>query len=138
MESYSFLVQEQVLPAQAQHRKTRVLGLPWIVAPFVPDFIGKVVVSSPPGSNDELLSDVLWAEKLSFVSGQAPRAPLAVEAKIRYRSQAAPALLTLDDGRAEVRFERAQRAITPGQAVVFYQGQKVLGGGIIVESAGGN
>ncbi len=90
------------------------------------------------GSEDELLSDVLWAERLSFVSGQAPRRPLAVEAKIRYRSQAEPALLTLHDGRAEVRFERRQRAITPGQAVVFYQGQKVLGGGIITESAGGN
>jgi len=90
------------------------------------------------GSEDELLSDILWAEKLSFVSGQAPREPLAVEAKIRYRSQAAPALLTLHNGRAEVRFERPQRAITPGQGVVFYQGQKVLGGGIIAESAGGN
>ena len=90
------------------------------------------------GSDDELLSDVLWAEKLSFVSGQAPQGPLAVEAKIRYRSQAAPAVLTLHDGRAEVRFERPQRAITPGQAVVFYQGQKVLGGGIIAESAGSN
>lgn len=89
------------------------------------------------GSEDELLSDVLWAERLSFVSDQAPRGPLAVEAKIRYRSQAAPALLTLHNGRAEVRFERPQRAITPGQAVVFYQGQKVLGGGIIAESAGG-
>jgi len=89
------------------------------------------------GGEDELLSDALWAEKLSFVSGQTPREPLAVEAKIRYRSQAAPALLTLHDGRAEVRFERPQRAITPGQAVVFYRGQKVLGGGIIAESAGG-
>jgi tRNA-specific 2-thiouridylase len=88
------------------------------------------------GSGDELLSDVLWAEKLSFVSGQAPPGPLTVEAKIRYRSQAASALLTLDDGRAEVRFERPQRAITPGQAVVFYQGEKVVGGGIITESAG--
>jgi len=87
------------------------------------------------GSGDELLRDVLWAEKLSFVSGQVPQRPLAVEAKIRYRSQPAPALLTLHDGRAEVRFERPQRAITPGQAVVFYQGEKVLGGGIIAESA---
>ena len=87
------------------------------------------------GSEDELLSDVLWAEKLSFVSGRAPRRPLAVEAKIRYRSQPAPALLAVHDGRAEVRFERPQRAITPGQAVVFYQGQKVLGGGIIAENA---
>jgi tRNA-specific 2-thiouridylase len=88
------------------------------------------------GSEHELLSDILWADKLSFVSGQALQGPLAVEAKIRYRSQAAPALLALHDGRAEVRFERPQRAITPGQAVVFYQGEKVLGGGIIVESAG--
>jgi tRNA-specific 2-thiouridylase len=87
------------------------------------------------GSGDELLSDVLWAEKLSFVSGQTPRGPLAVEAKIRYRSQPAPALLTPHNGRAEVRFERPQRAITPGQAVVFYQGRRVLGGGIIAESA---
>ena len=90
------------------------------------------------GSEDELLSDALWAEKLSFVSGEAPRRPLAVEAKIRYRSQSAPALVTLHNGRAEVRFERPQRAITPGQAVVFYQGQKVLGGGIIAENAGDN
>jgi len=88
------------------------------------------------GSEAELLSDVLWADELSFVSGQAPPGPLAVEAKIRYRSQAAAALLALHDGRAEVRFERPQRAITPGQAVVFYQGEKVLGGGIIAESAG--
>jgi tRNA-specific 2-thiouridylase len=88
------------------------------------------------GSEHELLSDVLWADKLSFVSGQAPQGSLAVEAKIRYRSQAAPALLALHDGRAEVRFERPQRAITPGQAVVFYQGEKVLGGGIIAEEGG--
>jgi tRNA-specific 2-thiouridylase len=88
------------------------------------------------GSEDELMSDALWAKKLSFVSGQAPRRPLAVEAKIRYRSRPAPALLAVHNGRAEVRFERPQRAITPGQAVVFYQGRKVLGGGIIAGNGG--
>ncbi len=88
------------------------------------------------GGEDELMSDVLWAEKLSFVSGRAPRRPLAVEAKIRYRSRAAPALLAVHDGRAEVRFERPQRAITPGQAVVFYQDRQVLGGGIIAGNGG--
>ena len=86
------------------------------------------------GRHDELLSNVLWAEDVSFVSGEAPAGPLAVEAKIRYRSEAAPALLTVADGHAEVRFERPQRAITPGQAVVFYQGSRVLGGGIIAAS----
>ena len=86
------------------------------------------------GHHDELLSDTLWAEDVSFVSGEAPAGPLAMDAKIRYRSEAAPALLTVADGHAEVRFERPQRAITPGQAVVFYQGSRVLGGGIIAAS----
>jgi tRNA-specific 2-thiouridylase len=86
------------------------------------------------GSHDELLSDVLWAEDIAFVSGEAPTGPLAVEAKIRYRSEPAPAFLTVSDGHAEVRFQRPQRAITPGQAVVFYQGPRVLGGGIIAAS----
>jgi tRNA-specific 2-thiouridylase len=86
------------------------------------------------GGNHELLSDRLWAEDVSFVSGETPTGPLAVEAKIRYRSQPAPAVLTVADGQAEVRFQRPQRAITPGQAVVFYQRQRVLGGGIISAS----
>jgi tRNA-specific 2-thiouridylase len=83
------------------------------------------------GRDDELLSHVLWAEDVSFISGEAPAGPLAVETKIRYRSEPAPALLTVAEGRAQVRFQRPQRAITPGQAVVFYQGSRVLGGGII-------
>jgi len=87
------------------------------------------------GSHHELLSDVLWAEDVAFVCGEAPAGPLAVEAKIRYRSEPAPAVLTVADGRAEVRFGRPQRAITPGQAVVFYEGPRVLGGGIIAASA---
>jgi tRNA-specific 2-thiouridylase len=86
------------------------------------------------GSGHELLRDVLWAENLSFVSGDAPAEPLRVEAKIRYRSPASPALLTVRDGRAQVHFDRPQRAITPGQAVVFYKGERVLGGGIIAAS----
>jgi len=117
--------QRRGLPARGGREPLYVLSL---------DPLTNTVVA---GNDDELLSDVLWAEKLSFVSGQAPQQPLAVEAKIRYRSQAAPALLTLHDGRAEVRFVRPQRAITPGQAVVFYQGEKVLGGGIITESSDG-
>ena len=73
------------------------------------------------------------AEDLSFVAGEIPAGPTRIEARIRYRSEPAPAALTVrEDGRAEVRFQRPQRAVTPGQAVVFYQGQRVLGGGTIV------
>jgi tRNA-specific 2-thiouridylase len=86
------------------------------------------------GSDDELRSDTLWANDVRFISGEAPEGPLAVDAKIRYRSEPTPAVIEVADGRTQVRFERPQRAITPGQAVVFYQGRRVLGGGIIAAS----
>ncbi len=86
------------------------------------------------GPEEELFTDTVTAEELSFVSGETPAGPVETEARIRYRSQPAPAVLTLrDDGRAEVRFRRPQRAATPGQAVVFYEGERVLGGGTIVD-----
>jgi tRNA-specific 2-thiouridylase len=55
-----------------------------------------------------------------------------VDARIRYRSEPVPASARIQDGRAELRFEKAQRAVTPGQAVVFYSGERVVGGGTIV------
>jgi len=83
------------------------------------------------GIEDELLSDRLLATELSWVSGKAPRQPIDVTAKIRYQSPEAAAELHLNDGVAEVNFRQPQKAIAPGQAVVFYQGDAVLGGGII-------
>ena len=86
------------------------------------------------GTRDQLLSNRLFATKLSWVSGKAPQQPINITAKIRYKSPEAAAKLYLHDGRAGVQFLKPQRAITPGQAVVFYQGDAVLGGGIIEES----
>jgi len=83
------------------------------------------------GTKDQLLGNTLLASKLSWVSGEAPKEPVTLSAKIRYRSPDVAAKLCLDDGVAEVQFDQPQRAITPGQAVVFYQGDAVLGGGII-------
>ena len=85
------------------------------------------------GTKDELSSNKLFASKLSWVSGEAPREPVNVTAKVRYRSPEVPAKLRFRDGVAEVHFNQPQRAITPGQAVVFYQGDAVLGGGTIEE-----
>ena len=86
------------------------------------------------GSWDDLFSDRLIAGNLHFVSGHAPEKPLEVAVKVRYKSPEAEALLEPMGDRVEVRFKESQRAITPGQAVVFYQGEVVLGGGTIEEA----
>lgn len=83
------------------------------------------------GPHEALMADALIAEDLTWTSGRPPGS--RVEAKIRYRADAVPARLALQpDGTAEVHFDRPQRAVTPGQAVVFYDGEKVLGGATIV------
>ncbi len=84
------------------------------------------------GQNEELMAGGLIAERISFVSGEKPDGEVHIEVRIRYGSQPVPAALRIDGGRAEVRFERPQRAVTPGQAAVFYDGERVLGGGTIV------
>ena len=86
------------------------------------------------GTEDRLSSDRLFASNLSWVSGKAPHEPINITAKIRYQSPEAAAELRLSDGVAEVNFHQPQKAITPGQAVVFYQGDAVLGGGIIEDA----
>jgi len=86
------------------------------------------------GPEEELWCDTLLASRTSFVSGEAPKGDTEVKAKIRYKSPEAKAVLSPTGDSFELRFYEPQRAITPGQAVVFYRGEEVLGGGII-ESA---
>ena len=83
-------------------------------------------------AEDEALGGLsLHAKELSWC-GAAPAGPLPCSARIRARGVDAPCTVTpLPDGRAEVRFETPQRAIAPGQAVVFYNGEAALGGGWI-------
>ena len=84
------------------------------------------------GDREELLSSGLIASRANWLLDAPPEAPIACSAKIRYRHAAAPATVTaLPDGVASVRFAEPQSAITPGQAVVFYDGARVLGGGWI-------
>jgi tRNA-specific 2-thiouridylase len=82
------------------------------------------------GSKDQLLHSVLIASQLSWVLGKAPKEPLSITAKVRYKALEVAAELYLDN-RAEVHFAEPQQAITPGQSVVFYQDDVVLGGGVI-------
>jgi tRNA-specific 2-thiouridylase len=84
------------------------------------------------GFAEELGCRALVAEEMSYTSMQEPATTLAVEAKIRYHSPRVPAhVWALPGKRARVVFERPLRDIAAGQAVVLYQGEEVLGGGII-------
>jgi tRNA-uridine 2-sulfurtransferase len=83
------------------------------------------------GDESDLLASGLIATDVNWLI-DAPTEPLACVAKIRYRHAGVPATVTATlDGGAEVRFDAAQPAVTPGQAVAFYAGTRVLGGGWI-------
>ena len=83
------------------------------------------------GTKDQLLSNRLIATKLSWVSGKAPKEPITITAKVRYKAPEVAAEIRLSGSMAEVHFIKPQPAIAPGQSVVFYQGDVVLGGGAI-------
>lgn len=84
------------------------------------------------GEKGTEFSDELTAYDVNFISGEIPQKPLRIQAKVRY--QAPPALATLyplSDGSVRVVFDEPQRAVTAGQAVVFYDKDIVLGGGTV-------
>lgn len=84
------------------------------------------------GPREALDREGLTASGVNWVSGVPEAAWREVAAQIRHRHQAAPARVrAIDAERAEVRFDRPQPAVTPGQAVVFYDGDEVVGGGWI-------
>ncbi|MGB6872764.1 MAG: tRNA 2-thiouridine(34) synthase MnmA [Dehalococcoidia bacterium] len=83
------------------------------------------------GHEKELYSQKLAAQKLNWISGKAPREPITAKAKIRYKSKEAEAILFVRNDSVDVHFTQPQKAVTPGQAIVFYNMDEVLGGGII-------
>jgi tRNA-specific 2-thiouridylase len=85
------------------------------------------------GRNQELFRDELIAAGVNWLSIACPSGPIDAQVKIRHRHDAAGAVVSPhpDGSRVRVRFHEPQRAITPGQAAVFYDGDLVLGGGWI-------
>jgi tRNA-specific 2-thiouridylase len=90
----------------------------------------------------DLLKGELFCKNVNWISGREPKLPLKVKAKIRYRQELADATIyptfahlrkcaNIKNKIYKVIFKKPQRAITPGQSVVFYKGEEVLGGGII-------
>jgi tRNA-specific 2-thiouridylase len=87
------------------------------------------------GPSDSLYKKKLICDQVNWISSDKIGSPLGIKARIRYKHREAAALLVpLDSDKIRVEFEKPQRAITPGQAVVFYAGDVILGGGIIISS----
>lgn len=103
------------------------LGRPVFVTAIRPE-TNEVVV----GSEEDIFKDELIAKDLNFISIEKLEKPMAVQAKIRYSAKPAEAIIyPLENGRVKVVFNDKQRAFTKGQSVVFYDGLKVVGGGVI-------
>lgn len=84
------------------------------------------------GDNEDVFGSELIAEDVNFIHLSHINEPISVQAQIRYNARASEAILyPMENKTMKVVFENPQRAITPGQAVVFYQGDLLLGGGTI-------
>ena len=104
------------------------LGHPAFVLEIRPE-TNEVVI----GTNDEVFSDKLYANNLNFMSIEDLEGSMEVEAKIRYSHQGAKCTIKkVGPDEVECIFEEPQRAITPGQAVVFYIDDYIVGGGTIM------
>lgn len=111
----------------------------------IPDATPYYVIALDPardrvivGKKDELLAKDLSVVDINWLSGYAPPMPFECEVKIRYRHSPAPAVAIIDPDGEQLRisFRDPQRAITPGQFAVLYQGDAVVGSGVICPAAG--
>ncbi|MDP3517327.1 MAG: tRNA 2-thiouridine(34) synthase MnmA [Pseudohongiella sp.] len=106
---------------------------PWYVVGK--DLVKNVLVVAQGNDHPALFSHGLIASQVAWIKEQAPTLPMACTAKIRYRQQDQACEVSLvkpeRPDQVAVHFNVAQRAVTPGQAIVFYQGDVCLGGGVI-------
>lgn len=94
----------------------------------------KNILIVAPFGHESLFRNNFFGSKIHWISSEALRLPLTVSVKLRYRAQGISAVVktTKDAGTLEVTLAEKQRAITPGQSAVFYEGDEVLGGVVIV------
>lgn len=103
---------------------------PWYVVDK--DVTNNVLIVGQGDDHPRLFSKGLIANQLHWVDRLGPQVPLQCSVKTRYRQQDIPCTVTPQtDGSVEVLFDSPQKAVTPGQSAVFYQGAVCLGGGII-------
>lgn len=104
------------------------MGHPVFVTKIRPDS-NEVII----GENEDLFVNTLICDRVNFMAMEGLDGEVRLKAKIRYNHPGAECVISpAEDGKVRVTFGQPQRAITPGQAVVFYQGEYVAGGGIIL------
>lgn len=104
--------------------------LPWFVV--AKNHADNELIAVQGTKHELLMSQSLVADQLNWIAGVAPKLPLSCKAKTRYRQSDQDCVIKQDkDGQVKVEFAQMQRAVTPGQSVVFYQQDVCLGGGII-------
>ena len=86
------------------------------------------------GSNEDLFRSRLLADELHFSDDVPPAEEFRCQAKIRYGIRVHDCTVTLENGRALVKFDEPQRAVTTGQSVVFYEEDRLIGGGTILRA----
>jgi len=90
------------------------------------------------GGNEELMTDIVYCDRVNWMAVEGIEKPVRVRAKIRYNHGGEFGVIeSLADGRVKCTFESPVRAATPGQALVFYDGEYVMGGGTICRPCSG-
>ena len=84
------------------------------------------------GNPEDLMRRDVYVSDFNWISGNAPGGRIRCTAKVRYRQSEQPAVLSVEGDIVHIVFDQPQRAITPGQAAVVYDGDVVLGGGTII------
>jgi len=106
----------------------RGLGMAFGERAYVLGKHGTDVVVGPP---EKLFSETVRVENVNFIPFDTLESPMRVQAKLRYTPKTAEAVLTPTENGCELLFDEPQRAVTPGQTAVFYNGDTLLGGGTI-------
>ncbi len=106
---------------------------PWYVVDK--DLDNNILLVAQGNDHPALFKSSLRTTDIYWIAGTGPTLPLQCHAKVRYRQADQACTVSLDGEGYRVDFVQPQRAVTPGQSVVFYQGERCLGGGVIEETA---